>query len=62
MKDYIYTTITTADGITRYYETFMNPDGIWSDGRVDYRVKTVEVSREYWETAKALQEIERDEG
>lgn len=48
MSDYIYTTIT-VDGVTRYYETYLNPNGVWdSEGRVDYRVQSREISyKEY---------------
>jgi hypothetical protein len=46
VSDYIYTTIT-VDGVTRYYETYLNPNGVWdSEGRVDYRVQDREISFE----------------
>lgn len=45
--DYIYTRITT-NGVTHYYRTYLNPNGIWSDGRVDYRTKTEELPLEDW--------------
>jgi len=48
VSEYLYTTIT-VDGVTHYYETFLNPNGVWDEeGRVDYRVKTREISlKEY---------------
>jgi hypothetical protein len=46
VSDYLYTTIT-VDGVTRYYETYLNPNGVWdSEGRVDYRVQMREISFE----------------
>ena len=46
MSDYRYSTIT-VDGVTRYYEFFLNPNGVWdAEGRVDYRTQVKEISYE----------------
>jgi len=48
VSDYLYTTMT-VDGVTRYFETYLNPDGVWDEfGRVDRRVQVREVSEEEW--------------
>ena len=54
MSDYLYTVVTESDGTKHYFETYLNPNGIWSEGRVDYRVKTRELSEEEWLLSQVL--------
>jgi len=58
-NDYIYTRMT-YDGQTHYFRTYTNPNGIWSDGRVDRRVKTEEIPLEDWHIEQREREISYD--
>lgn len=48
MSEYLYTVLTEEDGTVHYFETWLNPNGVWVDGRVDYRVQTKELPFDEW--------------
>lgn len=52
-----YTWLRYPDGSVHYFEFDTNPNGVWSDGRVDYRTQSREVSQAQWELDQAVEAL-----